>query len=102
VEADTVVRTTLVQQQTAPAGLVRLSHTMAGGTGYIYDNSSGARITAYVVDTGIRLTHSVSHVPFMRTENRQIFNQEFQGRAIWGNNFINTNLTSPRLMWKPN
>jgi hypothetical protein len=85
---------TSVQQQTAPAGLVRLSHTTAGGTGYIYDNSSGAGITAYVVDTGIRLTHSVSHVPPIKTINRLIFNQEFQGRAIWGNNFVNTNVTS--------
>jgi hypothetical protein len=89
------VKTTLVQQQTAPAGLVRLSHTTAGGAGYIYDNSSGAGITAYVVDTGIRLTHSVSNVLSMRTNNRLILNQEFQGRAIWGNNFVNTNVTSP-------
>jgi hypothetical protein len=68
------VKTALVQQQTAPAGLVRISHTTAGGAGYIYDNSSGAGITAYVIDTGIRLTHSVSHVPPMRTENKLIFN----------------------------
>jgi hypothetical protein len=68
------VKATLVQQQTAPAELVRLSHTTAGGARYIYDNSSGAGITAYVVDTGIRLTHSVSHVSPMRTDSRLILN----------------------------
>jgi len=94
VEADTIVKTMLVQQQTAPAGLVRLSHTTAGGAGYIYDNSSGAGITAYVIDTGIRLTHSVSHVPPVRAGDRLILNQEFQGRAVWGNNFVNTNVSS--------
>jgi hypothetical protein len=40
VEADTIVKTNFVQQQTAPAGLVRLSHAIDGGTGYVYDNSS--------------------------------------------------------------
>jgi hypothetical protein len=73
---------TLVQQQTAPAGLVRLFHMTAGGTGYIYDNSSGAGITAYVVDTGIRLTHSVSHVPPMKTDDSRSFKAVLFGEII--------------------
>jgi hypothetical protein len=61
VEADTIVKTSaLVQQSTAPAGLRRISHAELGaGTAYVFDNSSGAGIVAYVVDTGIRTTHSV-------------------------------------------
>jgi hypothetical protein len=31
-----------------------------GSTSYVFDDSAGAGITAYVVDTGIRTTHSVS------------------------------------------
>jgi hypothetical protein len=61
VEADTVVKTgALVSQASAPAGLRRISHAAAGGAGYVYDNSSGGGIVAYVVDTGIKLTHAVS------------------------------------------
>jgi hypothetical protein len=59
VEADTVVKTgAFVSQASAPAGLRRI-HVAAGNTGYIYDNSSGSGIVAYVVDTGIKLTHTV-------------------------------------------
>ena len=61
VEADTVVKTgALVSQASAPAGLRRISHAAAGSAGYVYDNSSGGGIVAYVVDTGIKLTHTVS------------------------------------------
>jgi Peptidase inhibitor I9 len=60
VEADTVVKTgALVSQASAPAGLRRISHAAVGSTGYVYDNSSGLGIVAYIVDTGIMLTHSV-------------------------------------------
>lgn len=60
VEADTVVKIdALVTQASAPAGLRRISHAAAGSTGYVYDNSSGSGIVAYIVDTGIKLTHSV-------------------------------------------
>lgn len=78
VEADTIVKVNaLVQQSTAPAGLKRISHAAAGtGTAYVFDNSSSADIIAYVVDTGIRTTHS-----------------EFAGRATFGANFVNTNNT---------
>ena len=65
VEADTVVKTgALVSQASAPAGLRRISHAAAGSTGYVYDNSSGAGIVAYIVDTGIKLTHTVSLLLF--------------------------------------
>jgi hypothetical protein len=61
VEADTVVKTNaLVSQASAPAGLRRISHAAARSAGYVYDNSSGSGIMAYIVDTGIKLTHSVS------------------------------------------
>ncbi|KAI0533642.1 subtilase [Xylaria digitata] len=54
----------LVAQANAPPGLVRLSHAQAGEDSYVFDDSAGEGITAYVVDTGILTTHS-----------------EFQGRA---------------------
>ncbi|KAE9378630.1 putative subtilisin-like protease [Stipitochalara longipes BDJ] len=77
VEADTVVKTgALVSQASAPAGLRRISHAAAGSTGYVFDNSSGSGIVAYIVDTGIKLTHT-----------------EFAGRATWGANLVNTNNT---------
>ncbi|KAK0124670.1 hypothetical protein ONS95_009615 [Cadophora gregata] len=73
IEADTKVKiNALVSQPAAPAGLRRISHAAAGETGYIFDNTSGAGITAYIVDTGIRTTH-----------------EEYGGRAIWGGNFVN-------------
>jgi hypothetical protein len=60
VEADTVVKASvLVNQASAPAGLRRISHAVAGSASYVYDNSSGSGIVAYVVDTGIKLTHTV-------------------------------------------
>ncbi|KAI1326178.1 protease [Xylariaceae sp. FL0255] len=55
---------TLVIQNNAPLGLNRLSHAKAGVPGYIFDNSAGQGIAAYVVDTGIFTQHV-----------------EFQGRA---------------------
>jgi len=61
VEADTIVKTNaLIQQTNAPAGLDRISHKAVGANSYVFDNSAGAGITAYIVDTGIRTTHSVS------------------------------------------
>jgi subtilisin family serine protease len=62
-------------QVNAPWGLARISHkgTEPGsfGTGYYYDTTAGTGVRVYVVDTGIRTTHT-----------------EFGGRAIWGANFI--------------
>ncbi|KAH7360896.1 putative subtilisin-like protease [Rhexocercosporidium sp. MPI-PUGE-AT-0058] len=73
IEADTKVKiNALVSQPAAPAGLRRISHAAAGETGYIFDSTAGAGITAYIVDTGILTTH-----------------EEYGGRAIWGANFVN-------------
>ncbi|KOS21627.1 Subtilisin-like protease 6 [Escovopsis weberi] len=77
VEADTAVSHMAVFAQTnAPQGLVRLSNRDPGQGNYVFDESAGEGVTAYVIDTGIRLSHS-----------------EFQGRATFGANFINTNDT---------
>ncbi len=74
VEADTKVKlSATVAQANATLGLIRLSHATANsGTSYVFDNSGGRGITAYVVDTGILTTHV-----------------EFQGRASFGANFVN-------------
>ncbi|KAH8887328.1 subtilisin-like protein [Thozetella sp. PMI_491] len=72
IEQDAVVRLTAQQTETsAPSGLVRLSSETTGGTSYVFDSTAGAGITVYVVDTGIRTTHS-----------------DFEGRATFGANFI--------------
>lgn len=59
-------------QGAATTGLGRLSHTQAGNRSYIFDSSAGEGITAYVVDTGIRITH-----------------EDYGGRATWAANFVN-------------
>ncbi|KAI0876946.1 subtilase [Hypoxylon argillaceum] len=65
VEANQYVQvSSLVAQANAPPGLVRLSHADVGAGSYVFDDSAGEGITAYVVDTGILTTH-----------------EEFQGRA---------------------
>lgn len=77
IEADTVVQTkALVAQTNATPGLIRLSNRNVGGKNYIFDTTAGTGITAYVVDTGIRITHT-----------------EFEGRASFGANFVNSNNT---------
>jgi len=74
VEADTKVQTNaLLSQTNATPGLARISHKAAGNSTYVFDSTSGAGITAYIVDTGILATHS-----------------EFEGRATFGANFANT------------
>ncbi|KAI1298221.1 subtilase [Xylaria venustula] len=65
VEANQYVQASaLVAQANAPTGLVRISHAAVGANSYVFDDTAGTGITAYVVDTGILTTH-----------------QEFQGRA---------------------
>jgi subtilisin family serine protease len=72
IEADARVSVSdIVGQTNAPLGLERLSHAQAGESGYIFDETAGEGITAYVVDTGVLVTHS-----------------EFGGRATFGANFI--------------
>ncbi|KAL7791279.1 subtilisin-like serine protease [Trichoderma ceciliae] len=77
IEADTKVQTTaLVAQTNATPGLIRLTNKNVSGKDYIFDNSAAAGMTAYIVDTGIRVTHT-----------------EFEGRATFGANFVNSNDT---------
>ncbi|KAI1421512.1 subtilase [Xylaria sp. FL1777] len=65
VEANQYVNVSaLVAQANAPPGLIRISHAATGANSYVFDDSAGTGITAYVVDTGILTTH-----------------EEFQGRA---------------------
>ncbi|KAI0804442.1 subtilase [Xylaria sp. FL0064] len=72
IEANQYVQVSaLVAQANAPAGLVRLSHAKTGAASYVFDDSAGEGITAYVVDTGILTTH-----------------EEFQGRATLAFNAI--------------
>ncbi|KAL7949713.1 subtilisin-like serine protease [Trichoderma barbatum] len=73
IEADTKVEhAALVAQTNATPGLIRISNRNIGAKNYIFDNQAAAGMTAYVVDTGIRVTHS-----------------EFEGRATFGANFVN-------------
>ncbi|KAH8906338.1 subtilisin-like protein [Coniochaeta sp. PMI_546] len=73
IEADTRVRlNALSTQGQATSGLARLSHADAGEAGYVFDSTAGQGITAFVVDTGILVSHS-----------------EFQGRATFAANFVN-------------
>ncbi|ETS81797.1 hypothetical protein PFICI_06799 [Pestalotiopsis fici W106-1] len=77
VEPDMKVTTLALQSQTnAPTGLVRLSHATASGNatsqGYVFDDTAGSGITAYIVDTGILTTHD-----------------EYQGRATLEFNAVN-------------
>ncbi|KAF4615859.1 hypothetical protein G7Y89_g15257 [Cudoniella acicularis] len=78
VEADTMVsHQSLVQQTNGETlGLQRISHADEGGDSYVFDSSAGSGVTAFVVDTGIRTTHT-----------------EFGGRAVFGANFVNSNNT---------
>ncbi|KAI1252162.1 hypothetical protein MGN70_006735 [Eutypa lata] len=73
VEANTYVKASALQQQNnAPNGLARISHAEAGTAGYVFDDTAGEGITAYIVDTGILTTHD-----------------EFQGRAKLAFNAVN-------------
>ncbi|KAL2163624.1 hypothetical protein VTH06DRAFT_5682 [Thermothelomyces fergusii] len=72
IEQDAVVSISVRQMQSrATTGLARISHAQAGAMTYVFDSSAGEGITAYVVDTGIRVTH-----------------EEFEGRATFAANFV--------------
>lgn len=79
IQSDAVynINTRAVQGQTT-SGLARISHAQAGARTYVFDDSAGEGITAYVVDTGIRVTH-----------------EEFGGRATFGANFVDN------IVWFP-
>jgi subtilisin family serine protease len=72
IEQDAYVSLNAQQRQTgAPNGLARISHAQGTSGGYVFDSSAGEGITVYVVDTGIRVTHS-----------------DFEGRATFAANFV--------------
>lgn len=57
----------LTTQAGAPWGLGTISHRTSGSTSYIYDTSAGEGSYAYVVDSGVLISHS-----------------QFGGRAVAG------------------
>lgn len=57
----------LTTQSGAPWGLGTISHRTSGSTSYIYDTSAGEGSYAYVVDSGVLISHS-----------------QFGGRAVAG------------------
>lgn len=72
IEADTMMKTQAVISQTnATPGLARISHASPGASNYVFDQSGGQGITAYIVDTGIRASHV-----------------EYEGRATLAANFV--------------
>ncbi|KAL2258709.1 hypothetical protein VTK26DRAFT_7874 [Humicola hyalothermophila] len=73
IEQDAYINLNAMQGR-ATTGLARLSHSTpsARNRPYTFDSSAGEGITVFVVDTGIRISHS-----------------DFEGRATWGANFIN-------------
>ncbi|KAF5597255.1 serine protease precursor [Fusarium pseudocircinatum] len=62
----------LATQSNAPWGLARLSNKSPGSKTYTYDDSAGQGVCAYVVDTGIEVSHP-----------------EFQGRAKFVATYVN-------------
>jgi len=75
VEADQMmhVAASCHQQTGSEWGLSRLwQRTMSLHGKFTYDSTGGAGVNAYIVDTGIRVTHS-----------------DFAGRCSWGANFVN-------------
>lgn len=70
IEQDSVMHTNEFDiQKEAPWGLARVSHRFnsAPVADYLHDNEGGKGVTAYVIDTGIKVEH-----------------EEFEDRAIWG------------------
>ncbi|KAF9876808.1 subtilase [Colletotrichum karsti] len=63
-------------QPNAPWGLARLSSSSPGGTMYSYDDSAGEGTCAYIIDTGIDVTHP-----------------EFEGRATFLANYADNDDT---------
>ncbi|MFE8016248.1 S8 family peptidase [Streptomyces antibioticus] len=59
VEQNQTVRVTDTTQSNAPWGLDRIDQTSLPLSGtYTYPDSAGSGVTAYVIDTGVRITHS--------------------------------------------
>ncbi|MER5196743.1 S8 family peptidase [Streptomyces sp. NPDC002755] len=59
VEQDQTVRVSDTTQSSAPWGLDRVDQTSLPLSGtYTYPDTAGSGVTAYVIDTGVRITHS--------------------------------------------
>lgn len=69
IEQDTVMKVNEFDvEKDAEWGLSRISHRESSPQlEYLYDNEGGKGVTAYVIDTGIKVEH-----------------EEFEGRALWG------------------
>ncbi|KAJ4420249.1 hypothetical protein N0V82_004460 [Gnomoniopsis sp. IMI 355080] len=73
IEADAYMNiNALVRQSPATTGLARLSAGAVGATDYVFDDSAGQGITAFIVDTGLMANHT-----------------EFEGRAVQAFNAVN-------------
>ncbi|KAF6793426.1 serine protease precursor [Colletotrichum sojae] len=58
IEQDAVMKISATEtQRNAPWGLARLSSEQPGGTTYVFDDSAGEGTCAYIIDTGIDVTH---------------------------------------------
>ncbi|MGH3730464.1 MAG: S8 family peptidase [Micromonosporaceae bacterium] len=76
VEQDRVVRATGTQAPTPSWGLDRIDQRdLPLNNSYTYPTTA-SNVTAYIIDTGIRISH-----------------QDFGGRAVWGTNTVDTNNT---------
>ncbi|KAI9897998.1 hypothetical protein N3K66_006358 [Trichothecium roseum] len=73
IEQDAIVRISATQDD-APWGLARISSQEPGTSSYSYDESAGEGTCAYVVDTGVDISHP-----------------EFEGRATFAANFVDDN-----------
>ncbi|KAK2838259.1 subtilisin-like serine protease [Arthroderma sp. PD_2] len=73
IERDARVKSMEVTEQpNVPSwGLARVGSQEPGGDTYYYDSTAGEGSTAFIIDTGIDIEH-----------------EEFEGRATWGENFV--------------
>jgi len=77
VEQDGTVSLAATQSPVPSWGLDRIDQrNLPLNNSYTYPDSAGSGVTAYVIDTGIRTTHTT-----------------FGGRAVWGTNTADTNNT---------
>ncbi|VUC20898.1 unnamed protein product [Clonostachys rosea] len=63
-----------LEQSNAAWGLGRISHRERGSTTYVYDETAGEGTCAYIIDTGIDVTHT-----------------DFEGRATFAVNYGDSN-----------
>ncbi|CAG9975630.1 unnamed protein product [Clonostachys byssicola] len=63
-----------LEQSNAAWGLGRISHRAKGSTTYVYDETAGEGTCAYIIDTGIDVTHT-----------------DFEGRATFAVNYGDSN-----------